>query len=444
MLTLKPYQELGADFLFENDRGMILAAVGAGKTALSMTAMWDMYRQGYVKRWLVLAPKRVARDVWPHERELWMQGLTMRVALGTAKQRKSALTDMSAHAVVATYDNIQSLTPEDMAGFQGIVFDELTKLKNPSGKRFKHLMGLIEDINIRWGLTGSFTSNGLEDTYGQCRSISEQILGEHKSRFLKEYFVLVNKDYGTWAPKGSSLEKVMKKIKPYTFLLENKEYVDGLPALNIVPVHIDMDMTLYREMQKNFLIKVDGRQVSAMSRSACSQKLQQMASGFIYPSKNCSEEELGGDEPIWLSGHKFDRLDEILEENQHAPTLIAYNFKEELEELRRRYPNLQGIDSPNTVERWNAGKIELLALHPKSASHGLNLQYGGNKLVFLSLPWPLELYEQMIGRLHRQGQKEEVWVYQLLTKGTLDFRVFSSLADKKDFSVESLEELEWQ
>lgn len=447
MPKLREYQELGADFLYETDRALILAKVGAGKTALAMTAMWAMVTDGYVKRWLVLAPKRVATDVWPVERNLWMPGATLQVAVGKPAKRHTALMNKKADVVVATYDNIQSMTEAEISGFDGIVFDELTKLKNPSGKRFKALMALLEGrINFRWGLTGSFTSNGLEDTFGQCRAVSKEILGEYKTHFLKEYFVLVNRDFGIWAPKGSSLEKVMARIKPYTFTLENADYADSLPPLNIVQAHVKADLTWYNELKKKYVVNIEGRQVSATSAGTLAMKLIQMAGGFIYPSSNFSVETEayhapGGADAIWMSRHKYERLDEILDENQHAPTIVVYNFQAELEELKRRYPNLQTIDKPNVVERWNKGSVELLAIHPKSAGHGLNLQYGGGQMVFLSLPWSFELYEQTIGRLHRSGQKSPVWVYLLMTEKTKDREVFEALADKRDYSVNAEEEL---
>jgi len=161
--------------------------------------------------------------------------------------------------------------------------------------------------------------------------------------------------------------------------------------------------------------------------------LQQMASGFVYNRE--------GPLPVhWFSSHKFDRLEELLAENQRANTLVWYNYQEELAELRRRYPNLQTLDDENAVERWNRGEIELLVTHPKSASHGLNLQ-GQQHMVFLSLPWSLELYEQAIGRLHRGGQRHAVWVYVMLTEKTIDERIWAALHEKRAVSDIAMKEL---
>ena len=142
-----------------------------------------------------------------------------------------------------------------------------------------------------------------------------------------------------------------------------------------------------------------------------------------------------------MSPHKFEVLDEILEENQRAPTLVFYNFQEELAELYRRYPHLQTLDDKDAVNRWNAGKIELLPAHPKSAQFGLNLQDGGNKIVWLSLPWSLTDFEQANGRLHRQGQKHDVWCYQIITNNTIDDKILAALRDKQDLSTLALEAL---
>jgi superfamily II DNA or RNA helicase len=215
-LRLRPYQDDAADFLYERDRAMILAPVGAGKTAITLTAMQAMLNDGLVKRWLVVAPKRVCTDVWPVEAPKW-SSITPALAVGTPAQRKAAL-DSGAAVVVINYDNLDKL--EDLSGFDGVVFDELTRLKNPSGKRFKALEKLMSTMAIRWGLTGSFTSNGLEDVFGQCKIIDQGLLGRAKGAFLQQYFHCVNRDFGQWTPAPGALEQVMERIKPATFVLD--------------------------------------------------------------------------------------------------------------------------------------------------------------------------------------------------------------------------------
>ena len=425
-MELRPYQNDAADFLFANDRAMILAPVGAGKTAITLTAMQAMLNAGHVSRFLVLAPKRVAVSVWPTEAKLWAPGLRISVAVGTPKQREAAFKSDS-EVVVTNYDNLQSLPS---LSFDGIVFDELTRLKNPSGARFKALNKMLT-CQVRWGLTGSFTSNGLEDVFGQCKIVDQSLLGRAKGAFQQQYFFLVNKDFNQWEPRPGALEKVMERIKPATFVLEPGEYKDKLPPLYTVPVRFDLvDRKPYDQMKKEFVAQFPDAQAVAVNAGVVTAKLQQMASGFVY-----------GDSTVWFDTSKFDALDDLLAENQHANTIIAYTYREELAELKRRYPRAVTLDEPDAIERWNAGKVELLLAHPKSAGHGLNLQHGGSKIIFLSLPWSLELYEQTIGRLHRSGQRHDVWCYVMVANKTVDEKIWAALHDKRAISDIALEAL---
>ena len=425
MLSLRDYQDRGADFLFEHDRAMVLAPVGAGKTALTLTAMREMVNDGHVGRWLVLAPKRVCTDVWPVEARLWAPDLELNVAVGTPSQRAAAMT---AQVVVINYDNLQWLAQQPL-DFDGVVFDELTRLKNPSGARFKALARVL-DCPIRWGLTGSFTSNGLEDVFGQCKIIDQKLLGRSKGAFQQQYFYCLNRDYNEWTPRPGALEVVMEHIKPATFVLDPGDYKDKLPPLHTVEVRVDLDYRKpYETMKKDFVVQFPDARAVAQNAAVVTQKLQQMSSGFVYTP-----------EAQWFSTHKFDRLEELLDENQHANTIIVYNYKEELTELKRRF-RVTTLDDDRAIERWNAGQVRLLAVHPKSAGHGLNLQHGGCHMVFLSLPWSLELYEQTVGRLHRSGQRRDVWVYLLMTSKTVDERIWAALHDKRALSDVAMEEL---
>lgn len=444
-MKLRPYQEEAADFLYERDRAMILAPVGAGKTAITLTAMRDMIMDGHAKRFLVMAPKRVCTDVWPFEAAKWAPSLTVNVAVGTPKEREFALLP-SNPVVVINYDNIQWLAEQDLSSFDAIVFDELTKLKNPSGVRFKALHKVVDQFKTRWGLTGSFTSNGLEDVFGQCKIIDEKLLGRAKGAFMQQYFVCINREFGDWSPRKGSLEAVMQRIKPATFLLEPGEYKDKLPPCHVVELRCQMsDRKPYETMKRDFVVEFPNAQAVAANAAVVTGKLAQMASGFVYDTTKQASVTPGKFDvtrkAVWFGSHKFDRLDELIEENQHANTILVYQFEEEVAELRRRYPRLATLDDDRAIERWNAGQIELLAVHPKSAGHGLNLQHGGCHMVFLSLPWSLELYEQTVGRLHRSGQTKDVWVYILLAEKTVDEKIWGALQDKRALSDIALEAL---
>jgi len=443
-VQLRPYQDEAADFLYERDRAMILAPVGAGKTAITLTAMQDMLANGVVKRFLVLAPKRVCTDVWPVEQPKWAPDVPLAVAVGTPKERAAALRS-KAQIVVSNYDNIQWLA-EQALNFDGIVFDELTRLKNPSGTRFKALLKIIDPMVVRWGLTGSFTSNGLEDVFGQCKIVDQSLLGRSKGAFMQQYFVLINKDFGEWAPRVGALANVMTRVKPATYVLDAGEYKDKLPPLHVIEVRCDLeDRKFYEKMKADFMVEFPDAKAVAANGGVVTGKLQQMASGFVYDTRKTASDKPGKfivtQTPIWFSPHKFDRLEELLNENQRANTIIVYMYQEELAELKRRYPNAQTLDDDSAIQRWNEGKIELLFVHPKSAGHGLNLQFGGCRMVFLSLPWSLELYEQTVGRLHRSGQAHSVWVYVMLTNKTIDEKIWAALHDKRAISDIAMEEL---
>jgi SNF2 family DNA or RNA helicase len=361
--------------------------------------------------------------------------------VGTPAQRLKAL---GARVVVTNYDNLQWLAAQEL-DFDGIVFDELTRLKNPSGARFKALLKVIEPMTVRWGLTGSFTSNGLEDVFGQCKIVDQALLGRSKGAFMQTYFVLMNKEYGEWAPRPKALQSVMERIKPATYLLEPGEYADKLPPCHTVEMRCDMDMVSYKKMKQDFVLRFGDTQIAAVNAGVVTGKLQQMASGFIYHTYTVASPRPSMFDnvqtAVWLSRHKFDLLDDLLEENQRANTIIAYTYREELAELKRQYPHAVTLDDTDAIERWNKGEVELLLVHPKSAGHGLNLQHGGCRMVFLSLPWSLELYEQTVGRIHRSGQKNDVWVYVLLTNNTVDEKIWAALHDKRAVSDIALEAL---
>ena len=429
-LTLRPYQEDAADFLFTHDRAMVLAPVGAGKTAATLVAM-DAAVQEMGARWLVLAPLRVATHVWPVEAVKWAPGLKVRVAVGTPNARAAALFS-DADVVVTNYDNLQWLAEQNLSLFTGIVFDELTRLKNPSGKRFKALEKVIQGIGIRWGLTGSFTSNGLEDVFGQCKIIDKSLLGRSKGAFMQQNFYATPRGTHTeYEPLPGALERVMQQIKPVTYVLEPGVYKDKLPPLHTVPVEVEMDLTEYDKMRKEFVLQFDTEEVIAQNAAVVTQKLQQLAAGCLYFD----------DAWVWRSDHKLDRVQEIIDENQRAPTIVWYQYIGERAALKRQFPQAVDVREKGAIDAWNAGKVEVLLAHPASAGHGLNLQHGGCHMIWLTLPWSLELYEQAVGRLHRSGQAHDVWCYVLQTKGTVDEKILAALRDKRSLSDIALEAL---
>ena len=423
--TLRPYQEDAADFLYERDRAMVLAPVGAGKTAITLTAIRDLIADGVIRRALVIAPLRVAVSVWHAEAKVWAPELNVGVACGEPQRRHWTIHNLEHQIVTTNYENLIWLSNYALK-FDLIVFDELTRLKNPSGARFKALSKVIDRIPIRWGLTGSFTSNGLEDVFGQCKIIDQKLLGRSKGAFMQQYFTLINKEYNQWGPLPDALPQVMRRIKPATYVLANNMYT--LPKLLVVEVPVEMtDRTAYENMKKHFLHE----DIVALTAATVTQKLQQLSSGFAYDVDQTGR---------WYSTHKLDRLEELLDENQNANTIIVYQYKEELAELKRRF-NVATLEDNASIDKWNRGETPLLAIHPASAGHGLNLQHGGHHVVFLSLPWSLELFEQTVGRLHRSGQKSDVWCYVMLTDNSIDEKIWMALHGKKSLAEIALEEL---
>jgi hypothetical protein len=332
--------------------------------------------------------------------------------------------------VVTNYDNLLWLS-EQKLNFDAVVFDELTRLKNPSGKRFKALHKVIEPMQIRWGLTGSFTSNGLEDVFGQCKIVDQQMLGRSKGAFLQQYFHCVNRDFGDYVPLPGALEAVMQRIRPWTYVLESHEYRDTLPPLHTLPIKLQMPMEPYKTLKREMALIYPNAEVIAANAAAVTSKLQQMSAGFVYDTAR---------QTVWLSDHKLDAVADLHAENQRAPMLVWYQFKAELAGLQARFPRLQTLVNDDSIARWNAGQIEMLAVHPASAGHGLNLQ-GQSRMVWMSLPWSLELYEQAVGRLHRGGQRHDVLNYVLTTEGTVDETIWKALHEKREVSDMALEAL---
>lgn len=458
---LRPDQNEAVTQLYEHDRAIVLGSVGSGKTLTVLQAMYEMTRDGHVKHWLVVAPKRVCVAVWPVEIKKWWFPFSVAVAVAPGKKtmpkkKRDALLLARAQVTVVNYDVLQSL-PDGMQ-FDAVVFDELTKLKNSAtatrdrksvskGKRFAAIFDRLDTVSIRWGMTGSFTSNGLSDVFGQCKIIDETCLGRSKGAYLQKFFIPVNPKFGQWTPRPGALDKVMQAVKPLTVFLDNETYRKGLPCEEpaFIPITCAMDMKEYKAMQRNLLLELEGKKITAVNSGVATQKLEQLASGFVYHTEQDAAEIPGQFKvtktPVWRSYHKYEALDEIIEENQRAPHLIVYWYPVEMRYLKQRYPQAVHIDEPNAIDRWNKGNIELLLVHPASAGHGLNLQFGGHFIVYLTLPRSLELFEQVWGRLLRTGQRHAVKAYLLLTEKTVDEKKWRALRDKKDYSTLSLDAL---
>lgn len=448
-MPLRKYQEEASDFLFSHDYAMLLAPMGAGKTAAGIDAMEGTLDEGIVTRWLVIGTHRICTEVWPVELPKWGPRLTFAVAVGTPAERAAAV-EADTDILIINYENLPWLIDKypDLGNCDGCLYDELTKVKNQGGKRAKAIASRIEQVKVRWGFTGSFSSEGLEDVHGQCKAIHPRILGRSKEAFRQRFFIPINRKLGQWMPRPDAFGKVMDLVKPYAYMLDPGEYTDTLPPIHYVPVKIAFQSPAYRDMLRSLAVQVpDGPLIAAPNEGVALQKLQQLTGGFIYESWREPHPETPGKfidrhRPHILGPNlKIERLKEIFDENQRTPTLVAYQFETELQHLKEAFPFAWTIDQPGAVEAWNAGRVPMLLLHPKSAAHGLNLQDGGHVVVWLTLPWSLELYEQLNARVHRSGQKHPVWVYILCAEGTIDERILGALADKKTIKEFIMEEV---
>lgn len=456
MRILRDEQNEAVDFLFERDHAIILAKVGFGKTAIACTLIKDLIAAGYAKRFLILAPKRVCTDVWPLELPMWAPRLTFSVVTGTPAERERLLKQ--GQVAIINFDNLQWLCEQEWS-FDGLLIDELSILKNPGvkrkkpkknakGKRFAELFDRIDEFKYRYGMTGTFTSNGLEDCYGQCKIISDKILGRSKGAFMQQYFYCTNPQFQEFEPRRGAYQQVMDRIKPWAYIADTERYEASLPPIHYVDVEVEMPEAArkaYAAMKRDLVVKFPDRNAVALNAAVVVGKLAQQSAGFVYRSWEEANPDKPGDfirfkDPIRLSEHKLDALQALLDENQHEPTIVFYWYEEEREMLRERFPQVVVLNEhDDAVDRWNAGKIPILLMHPRSGGHGLNLQHGGATIVWHTLPYSDDLYTQCNGRLHRGGQTKPVYVYHLMTRGAIDHKILGALRDKRSLSEFAME-----
>ena len=429
-LKLRPYQDAAATFAYERDYSLILAPVGAGKTAAALTVIRELIRDDEINKLLVIAPLRVCRLVWPREAKLWAPELSVVVCTGSAKERTSALK-AKADVVVANYDIMEWLCEQDLKGFDGLLLDELTKLKRPGGVRFKALLKKRNQFKWTAGLTASFTSQGLEDTFGQVMIIDNgKTFGKDRGKFEQDYFYRLDDLGRKLEPKPGALQAVLDKIKHFAYVLEPGTYTDTLPPLvtNIVTVELPpAAREAYKTMAANYVL--DG--VAAGSEGVLVGKLAQLSAGFLYREN---------ERPRWYHNEKPNALADLLEELAGDPALIIYRYQEEKELIQEWYPgtpcltDVKGNAAETLIDQWNAGKVPRLLLHPLSGGHGLNLQDGGANIIWTSLDWSFENYEQVIGRLHRSGQKRTVYNHILFAVDTIDADIWAALQAHREFN----------
>ena len=424
------YQRFATDFIERNPISAILLSMGLGKTVITLTAVNDLlYDYFDVGKVLVIAPLRVCTNVWKQETEKWahLQGLKVSVAVGTEWERLAAF-NIKADIYVINRENTQWLIEKSGVpfDFDMLVIDEISSFKNHQSKRFRSLMKVRPRVKRVVGLTGTPSSNGLVDLWAQFRLLD---MGQRLGRFIGKYrtdYFLPDKRNGqvifSYKPLPNAEGRIYDRIKDITISMNATDHLQ-MPELLMVEHKVKLSETeqeRYDELKRDLVLTLTGGEVTAANAAALSGKLCQMANGAVYGDEG---------EVIEIHDRKLDELEDLIEATNGKPVLVAYWFKHDRNRILERFPAEQ-LDSDESIRRWNGGKIPVALIHPASAGHGLNLQAGGSTLVWFSLTWSLELYQQTNARIWRQGQKETVVIHHIIAKATIDEDVMAALAKK--------------
>lgn len=460
------YQRACVMHQLTHDDSMLWLGMGLGKTPITLTTIVDRMRAGQVKKTLIFGPLRVIQAVWAREARKWehTKHLRFSVVHGNKEKRTRALfADADIYLInyeamnwlAETLDHYY-LSQGNPLPFEKVVYDEVSKLKNSTTLRMKggkrdrkdgrgepvtiKVTGwrkMINEFKYRTGLTGTPASNGYLDLHGQFLAVDGgERLGEFITHYKDSYFM---SDYSGWSYTPTELGKqwIEFKISDITTKMDAKDYLD-LPAVKITNLMVDLPATArkaYDEVEKNMFTQLDsGQEVEVFSRSSVSNKCLQFCNGSPYLSSESPDYEVVHDA-------KLDALEEVLEEAGGAPVLCSYAFIADAERIMKKFKKYKPVnltktkssDTERIINDWNSGKIKLMIGHPASMGHGVDgLQESGSLLVWFGLNWSLELYEQMCGRLNRQGQTRPVSIIRILCNDTVDLAVADALERKTD------------
>jgi SNF2 family DNA or RNA helicase len=429
--VLRSYQERAAIWLYEHDAAFLIAPLGAGKGAAALTAAAELIRDGERRHALVIAPKLVATTVWPAEIAAWPHLAHLRIAVldGTPEQRRALLAAAGEREVTAIgvdlvpwlVDELAAF-PDDHSLFDALIIDETSQLKDPSGKRARALLKVAGRFRTRWGLTGTPRPNSSQDLFMPAAIITDGALwGRAFVPWQKRHFRPRDPFGREWVALPGAEERIAADFGTVAMTVADDDMPD-LPPLNFVVTRLELPdavMATYRTMARKLFAAIEGRSIEAASSLIATGKLAQLANGFLYDE--------GADDPVAVHSLKIDWLRELVESLDGEPLLVAYEFIEDLRAIRRAFgevPALGGETAAREAERlvaaWNEGALPLLAFHPASAGHGLNLQHGGSRMAWLSSSWSAELTEQAIARIYRPGQTQHVTVHVCVAAGTVD------------------------
>lgn len=430
------YQQHCIDYVERNPAAGLLLDMGLGKTVITLTAINNLINDYFeVKKVLVIAPLATAQNTWQDEVNKWdhLKGLRLSHVLGTAAQRKSALK-ADADIYIINRENVQWLCEylENEWPFDMLVIDELSSFKNPSAKRFKALRKKRPFVKRVVGLTGTPAANGYMDLWSEMYLLDRgERLGQTIGRYRNTYFrpgrmngyIVYN-----WLLRDGAKEQIDKKLSDLCVSMKAGDYLDMPDKVEteILVAMDDKERKLYDKFGRDHVLP--DMNLVGVNAASVQNKLLQMANGFAYNDDGNT---------IELHAQKLNALGELIEAANGRPVLVFYEFIADKLRILEKFPEAVELRGRQQVQDWNEGRIPILITHPASAGHGLNLQAGGNIIVWYGLPWSLELYQQANARLYRQGQQNTVFIYHILTKDTHDADVLEALK-RKDVTQEAL------
>lgn len=430
------YQRYATEYIESHPEAAVFLDMGLGKTSITLTALNNLLSDYFdVHRILVVAPLRVARNTWSDEIEKWdhLHHLTFAIAVGSEKERLEALRKQ-ADITMINRENLQWLIEKSGQPFEYdmVVIDELSSFKNHQAKRFKALMKVRPKVKRIVGLTGTPSSNGLMDLFAEFKILD---MGMRLGRFIGQYrntYFKPDKVNGptvySYKPLPGAEDAIYEKISDITISMKAADHLKMPELINTkYMVHLsEKEKKKYEDMKAELVLELPEGEITAANAASLSGKLSQMTNGAVYAD----------DESILpIHDRKLDALEDIIESANGKPLLIAYWFKHDLIRIEQRLAEkkipFQKLDSDASMKMWNKGELPVALIHPASAGHGLNLQSGGSTLVWFGITWSLELYQQTVARLYRQGQSSRtVTVIHILTQGTVDEKIMKALAEK--------------
>lgn len=434
-MKYKPYhyQAYATQWIIDKKKSALFLEMGMGKSIATLTAILElMYDYFDVAKVLVIAPLRVASTTWEEEVEKWdhLKALRISKVLGSEKQRVAALYK-KADIYIINRENVTWLVERFDSDwpFDMVVIDELSSFKSSKAQRFKSLKKVRPFIKRLVGLTGTPAPNGLIDLWPQIYLLDGgERLGKTVTGYREKYFLPDKRNQMivyTWKLKEGAEDAIYERLSDICVSMKAKDYLELPDRINnVISVELPMkSKEQYDRLEKELILSIEEADVLAGSATVLANKLLQMANGAVY-------DEDGEVKPI--HDEKIKALDELIETANGKPVLVFYGYQHDKDRLLHHLKKLKPriLQTDQDIKDWNQGKIQVLLAHPASAGHGLNLQTGGNIIIWFGLTWSLELYQQANARLWRQGQKQSVVIHHIIAKDTIDERVMKALEDK--------------